>query len=310
MIIVMGVFAVDFVFQTPEIPIWTKTQIGSGFSIGPGGKGSNQAIAVARLGAEVEFIAKIGADYYGSMARGIYQTEGVGTRFLQESAELPTGSAAIIVHAVEKENAIIIVPGAAATLTTAEIDTAAAEIGQAAAFVTQLETPLPLVRHALSLAKAAGVRTILNPAPVPEGPVSDALWEIIRLADILTPNEKEASELTGLPVTTPEEAEAAADALIAQGAGAVIITLGEKGALLRQNGETVMVPAVRAGAVVDTTGAGDSFNAGVAVALSEGRSMVEALRFACAVAGLKVTRAGAGAGMPRRHEVDALLASG
>jgi ribokinase len=310
MIIVMGVFAVDFVFQTPAIPVWTKTQIGSGFSIGPGGKGSNQAIASARLGAPVEFIAKIGQDHYGAMARGIYQTEGVGTRFLQESADLPTGSAAIIVHAEKKENAIIIVPSASATLSTAEIDEAAEEIGRAAVFLTQLETPLPLVRHALAIARAKGVRTILNPAPVPEGPVSDALWEIIRLADIITPNEKEASELTGLPVTTPAEAEAAADALIARGAGAVIITLGEKGALLRQDGETTVVPAVKAGAVIDTTGAGDSFNAGIAVALSEGRSMAEALRFACAVAGLKVTRAGAGAGMPKRAEVDALLSQG
>ncbi|MCB8874413.1 ribokinase [Acidisoma silvae] len=310
MIIVMGVFAVDFVFQTPDIPVWTKTQIGSGFSIGPGGKGSNQAIATARLGAPVEFIAKIGTDHYGAMARGIYQTEGVGTRFLQQSADLPTGSAAIIVHAETRENAIIIVPGAAATLTTGEIAQAADEIGKADAFITQLETPLPLVTHALTIARRAGVRTILNPAPVPEGPVSDELWDIIRLSDILTPNEKEASELTGLPVTNAAEAEAAADALIARGAGAVIITLGEKGALLRHNGETVMVPAVRAGAVVDTTGAGDSFNAGIAVALSEGLALPEALRFACAVAGLKVTRAGAGAGMPKRAEVDALLAQG
>jgi len=145
--------------------------------------------------------------------------------------------------------------------------------------------------------------TMLNPAPA--AALSD---EILGLVDILTPNETEAAMLSGLPVTDTAEAEAAADALIARGAGAVVITLGEKGALLRKDGQTVLAMAVKAGPVVDTTGAGDSFNAGIAVALSEGKTLAEALGFACAVAGLKVTRAGAGAGMPKRAEVEALLA--
>lgn len=305
MIVVMGIFAADLIFHTPKLPAWTETVIGSGFAIGPGGKGSNQAIATARLGAPVEFLAKTGRDNFGDMARGIYAREGVGTRFLQESADLPTGAAAIIIDDKAAENAIIVVPGAAAALTTAEIDEAAEVIGSAAVFLTQLETPLPLVVHALRLARAKGVTTILNPAPA-----TALSAEILALVDILTPNETEAAMLSGLPVTNTAEAEAAADALIARGAGSVVITLGEKGALLRRNGETVLAPAVKAGKLVDTTGAGDSFNAGIAVALSEGRSMAEALRFACAVAGLKVTRAGAGAGMPHRAEVDALLAAG
>ena len=305
MIVVMGIFAADLIFHTPKLPAWTETVIGSGFAIGPGGKGSNQAIATARLGAPVEFLAKTGRDNFGDMARGIYAREGVGTRFLQESADLPTGAAAIIIDDKAAENAIIVVPGAAAALTTAEIDEAAEVIGSAAVFLTQLETPLPLVVHALRLARAKGVTTILNPAPA-----AALSGEVLSLVDILTPNETEAAMLSGLPVTNTAEAEAAADALIARGAGSVVITLGEKGALLRKNGETVLAPAVKAGKLVDTTGAGDSFNAGVAVALSEGRSMAEALRFACAVAGLKVTRAGAGAGMPHRAEVDALLAAG
>lgn len=305
MIVVMGIFAADLIFHTPKLPAWTETVIGSGFAIGPGGKGSNQAIATARLGAPVEFLAKTGRDNFGDMARGIYAREGVGTRFLQESADLPTGAAAIIIDDKAAENAIIVVPGAAAALTTAEIDEAAEVIGSAAVFLTQLETPLPLVVHALRLARAKGVTTILNPAPA-----TALSAEILALVDILTPNETEAAMLSGLPVTNTAEAEAAADALIARGAGSVVITLGEKGALLRRNGQTVLAPAVKAGKLVDTTGAGDSFNAGIAVALSEGRSMAEALRFACAVAGLKVTRAGAGAGMPHRAEVDALLAAG
>jgi ribokinase len=305
MITIMGIFAADLVFHTPKLPAWGETVLGSGFGIGPGGKGSNQAIAVARLGAPIEFLAKIGRDDFGTMARGIYAKEGVGTRFLQESADLPTGSAAIIVDDKAGENAIIVVPGASAALTTAEIDAAAEALDKSAVFITQLETPVHLVLHALRRARAAGVTTMLNPAPA--AALSD---EILGLADIVTPNESEAALLSGLPVATAAEAEAAADALIARGAGTVIVTLGEKGALLRQKGETTLVPAVKAGTIVDTTGAGDSFNAGVAVALSEGKSMAEALRFACAVAGLKVTRQGAGAGMPTRAEVDALLARG
>jgi ribokinase len=132
--------------------------------------------------------------------------------------------------------------------------------------------------------------------------------DLLALVDILTPNETEAAMLSGLPVTSPEEAERAADALIARGAGAVVITMGAAGALLRRDGRTVLVRAVKAGPVVDTTGAGDSFNGGIAVALSEGKTLEQAIGFACAVAGLKVTRAGAGAGMPLRAEVDALLA--
>lgn len=303
MITVMGIFAADLVFHTPKLPAWGETVMGRSFGIGPGGKGSNQAIATARLGAPVEFLAKIGRDDFGAMARGIYAREGVGTRFLHESADQSTGSAAIIIDAEAGENAIIVVPGAAAALTAAEIDAAAPAIGASAVFLTQLETPLSLAVHALRAARAAGTTTILNPAPA--AALSD---EVLSLVDILTPNETEAAMLSGLPVTNQQEAEAAADALIARGAGAVIVTLGDKGALLRKDGQTVLAPVVKAGPVVDTTGAGDSFNAGIAVALSEGKALPEALTFACAVAGLKVTKAGAGAGMPMRAEVDALLA--
>jgi ribokinase len=302
MIVVMGIFAADLTFLTPRLPAWTETVLGSGFRIGPGGKGSNQAIAIARLGAPVQFLAKIGRDEFGAMARGIYEMEGVGTGFLFESADAPTGAAAILIDDKAGENAIIVVPGAAAMLSTAEIDLAGEVIGRSALFLTQLEVPLPLVAHGLAEARRRGVTTILNPAPA--FPLGD---DLLRLVDILTPNETEAAMLSGLPVTTPEEAERAADALIARGAGAVVVTMGAAGALLRRGGRTVMVAAVRAGPVVDTTGAGDSFNGAIAVALSEGKTVEAAIGFACAVAGLKVTRAGAGAGMPMRAEVDALM---
>jgi ribokinase len=303
MIVVMGIFAADLTFLTPKLPSWAETVLGTGFRIGPGGKGSNQAIAIARLDAAVQFLGKIGRDEFGAMARGIYETEGVGTGFLFESTDAPTGAAAILIDEKAGENAIIVVPGAAAMLSTAEIDLAGEVIGRSAVFLTQLEVPLPLVAHGLAVARRRGVTTILNPAPA--FPLSD---DLLRLVDILTPNETEAAMLSGLPVTTPEEAERAADALIARGAGAVVITMGAAGALLRKDGRSVTVRAVRAGPVVDTTGAGDSFNGAIAVALSEGKTLEEAIGFACAVAGLKVTRAGAGAGMPRRAEVDALMA--
>jgi ribokinase len=302
MIVVMGIFAADLTFLTPKLPAWSETVMGSGFRIGPGGKGSNQAIAIARLAAPVQLLAKIGQDEFGAMARRVYETEGVGTDFLYESLDQPTGTAAIIIDDAHGENAIIVVPGAAATLTEAEIDMAGGEIGGAAVFLTQLETPMPTVLQGLTEARRRGVTTILNPAPA--FPLTDAL---LRLVDILTPNETEAAMLSGLPVGNVAEAERAADVLIARGAGAVVITMGAAGALLRQNGQTITVPAVKAGPVIDTTGAGDSFNGAIAVALSEGRTLPEALGFACAVAGLKVTRAGAGAGMPHRAEVDALL---
>ncbi|WP_284943722.1 ribokinase [Acidisoma cladoniae] len=302
MIVVMGIFAADLTFLTPKLPAWSETVMGSGFRIGPGGKGSNQAIAIARLAAPVQLLAKIGRDEFGAMARRVYETEGVGTDFLYESADQPTGTAAIIIDDAQGENAIIVVPGAAAALTEAEIDRAGDAIGSAVVFLTQLETPMATVLQGLTEARRRGVTTILNPAPA--FPLTD---EVLRLVDILTPNETEAAMLSGLPVGNAAEAARAADVLIARGAGAVVITMGAAGALLRQNGQTITVPAVKAGPVIDTTGAGDSFNGAIAVALSEGRTLAEALGFACAVAGLKVTRAGAGAGMPHRAEVDALL---
>ena len=171
--------------------------------------------------------------------------------------------------------------------------------------MTQLEQPIPAARRGLEIARAAGVTTILNPAPA--AALDDAM---LALCDYITPNETEAETLTGLPVTTLAEAEAAGDALMARGVGAVIITLGARGALYRDRARSVHVPVISAGPVVETTGAGDAFNGGFAVALSEGRDVIEAVRFGTATAGISVTRAGAAAAMPLRDEIDALLARG
>lgn len=297
----MGIFVADLAFHTPRLPTWGETVLGSRFSIGPGGKGSNQAVAAARLGACVSFISKIGRDAFGELARRTYAEEGIDTQFLYESSDSATGAATILVHESKGENAIVVVPGACNELTPSEIDRARDHLEKSAVFLTQLEQPVALAEHALKLARSLGVTTILNPAPAADLPES-----LYALCDYLTPNESEAASLTKLPVETDEQAERAAEALLSRGARSVIVTLGERGALVKNLRVTTHVPAVNAGPVIETTGAGDAFAGGLAVALAEGREIVEATRFACAVAGISVTRPGTAPSMPHRTEVDKL----
>ena len=302
-ITIMGIFVADVAFRTPVLPVWGQTILGLDFKLGPGGKGSNQTVAAARLGGNVTFICKIGDDAFGSMAKKMYAQEKVDTRFLVSSSEHTTGAAAIIVDNASGNNAIIVTPGAANALTTSEIDAAREQIRKSAVFMTQLELPLPTVQYGLELARELGVQTILNPAPACA--LSDSL---LQLCDFLTPNETEAEELTGQRIVSIEDAERAADILLARGVQTVILTLGPRGALVKNKQLLHHVPAVEAGPVIDTTGAGDAFNGGFAIALSEGQSIVEAARFGCAVAGISVTRHGTAPSMPTRAELDALVA--
>lgn len=299
---VMGIFALDVAFRTPRLPVWGETVVGSGLQIGPGGKGSNQAVAAARLGAKTTFLSKIGADAFGEIALQTYREAGVNTDFLLRAEEAATGAAAILVQEDSGENAIVVCPGAAELLTREEIDRAAERIAASACFLTQFELPIARVEYGLSLARRRGVRTILNPAP--GLPCPDAL---LGLCDYVTPNEVEAEALTGMRVATLENAETAASELLRRGARHVVITLGAQGALAKSAAVTQHVPAVDAGRVVDTTGAGDAFSAGFAVALAENKDFVAAVRFGCAVAGISVTRNGTSPSMPQRQEVDALL---
>ena len=301
---VMGIFALDVAFRTPRLPVWGETVVGSGLQMGPGGKGSNQAVAAARLGAETTFLSKIGADAFGEIALQIYRDTGVNTDFLVRAENEATGAAAILVQEDSGENAIVVCPGAAGALTKDEIDRAGDRIAASSCFLTQFELPIVLVEYALALARRKGVRTILNPAP--GLPCPDAL---LALCDYVTPNEREAEALTGIRVATLVEAEAAAEELLRRGAGHAVITLGARGALVKSQGITEHVAAFEAGSVVDTTGAGDAFNAGFAVALGEGKGLAAAARFGCATAGISVTRHGTSRSMPRREEVDALLSS-
>ncbi len=298
----LGSFIADVTVRTPELPRWGESVFGSGFSIGAGGKGSNQAVAAARLGGRASFISKLGRDAFAELARSTWRTEGVDTAFCTESSRYPTGAATVLVHADHGENAIVVDPGAGMQLTADDVEAAAGRIAESRVFVSQLEVPVPVVTRALTIARATGVTTILNPAPAL--PIGD---DVLALADYLTPNETEAAALAGLPVDSLEEADAAAAALLARGSRCVIITLGARGALVKSAAQTVHIPAVSAGPVVETTGAGDAFNGALAVALSEGMDVVRAARFACAAAGIAVTRAGTSASMATRAELDALL---
>lgn len=301
-IAILGTFVADLAFRTPRLPGWGKTVVGDSFKLGPGGKGSNQAVAAARLGGAVTFVSKLGRDAFATLARQTYAAEGIDARFVFESATVATGAAGILVDAASSENAIIVYPGAPLDLTAAEIDQARPAIAGAAVFMTNLELPLPLVLHGLRLARAAGVATVLNPAPA--APVPD---EVFPLCDYITPNQSEAAGLTGIAVATLADAARAADRLIMRGAGNVVLTLGGRGAFVRTAGLARHTPAIAAGTVVDTTGAGDAFCGAFAIALAEGRDPVAAARFGCAAAGLKVTRWGTAPAMPRRAEVEALL---
>ena len=294
---VLGAFCADATYRGSRQPRMGETVLMTSFALGPGGKGSNQAVACGRLGAPTRFISRLGDDAFADLAERTWRDAGVEAHAPRDGASY-TGSAGIFVDDTSGDNAIGVAPGAANELTVEHVEAARMAIESASVFVSQLETPLEATQRAFEIARAAGVITILNPAPAAELP--DAL---VALCDWLTPNESEAETLTGVPVHDDGGAERAARALMERGAGGAVITLGERGALVCTADGATHVPAQASGPVVETTGAGDAFNGGFAVALSEGQSPVEAARFGCAVAGMSVTRFGAAASMPTRDEI-------
>jgi ribokinase len=300
-VVILGVFVADTAYRAPRQPRLGETIMGESFALGPGGKGSNQAVAAAMAGAETHFITRLGRDPFADMALATWARAGVRPAVTHHD-ESYTGAAYIFIEAATGNNAIIVSPGVAGTISAADIEARADLIAGASVFVTQLEQPMPAALRALQIARGAGVRTVLNPAPA--APLTD---EMLALCDVVTPNESEASALTGIEVASVESAEAAARALRARGVGTAIITLGEKGALYHDGARSVHVPPFNAGPVVETTGAGDAFNGGFAAALSEGADPVAAVRFGCATAGISVTRAGTAPAMPSRAEIEALV---
>ena len=300
-IVILGIFVADTAFRADRAPRPGETLIGNSFAQSPGGKGSNQAVAAARLGADVTLISTLGRDAFAMLARETWTAAGVTARVV-ESVDGATGAAFILVEEGSGENAIVLFPGAGATITPADVEAEAATIKTATVFMTQLEQPLAAAASGLKIARAAGVQTILNPAP------AMALSKgILALCDFVTPNETEAELLTGIAVETLDDARRAGEVFLAQGVSAAVITLGARGAALCTSEDFVHVPAVEAGAVVDATGAGDAFCGAFATAIANGVEIVDAVRTGCVVAGLSVTRPGTADSMPSAGEVAAVL---
>ena len=300
---ILGIYVADLVFFGKKIPVEGETVLGNNFVIGPGGKGSNQAVAAAKAGVKTYFISKIGDDQFGQMATKIYDEAKVDYSNVIISKEYSTGAAAIMVNEVSGANAINVFPGAAGAITNADIDKAENAIKNSKIFLTQLEAPKDTVLYAVKKAKELGVQTILNPAPAAE--IDKSIFPYV---DYFTPNETEASFYVDHPVETHDDARKAASILLDMGIKNVIITLGEKGAYFANSNETFSSPIANlSNPVVDTTGAGDAFNAGFAVALTENQSIKEAISFASATAGLSTTKIGTANSMPFREEIDKIL---
>jgi ribokinase len=300
-IVVLGVFVADTAYRADRQPRMGETIMGQSFALGPGGKGSNQAVAAGMAGTSVGIITKLGRDPFADMALATWKKAGV-TSLATQHGESYTGAAYIFVDDATGDNAIIVCPGVAASISRSDIDLNVQTIQACKVFLTQLEQPLDAAEYALTCAKEAGAITILNPAPAAEMPAS-----MIALCDYVTPNETEAEALTGIAVRSPEDAIEAAQSLLGKGAGAAIITLGENGCLFYDGTTPVHIPAFNAGPVVETTGAGDAFNGGLAAALARGMVPLDAIRFGTATAAISVTRPGTAPSMPARSEIEALL---
>jgi ribokinase len=286
----------DLVVKSPRIPIPGETILGGQFLMVPGGKGANQAVAIARLGAHVCFVARLGDDVFGHRSLENFRKEGLDTRHVVLTPDVPSGVAIIAVDAAGN-NAIVVAPGANARLSPDDIYRAQSDICSAAAVVAQLEIPIATVQCIAELTHRAGVPFILNPAPAQE--LSPALLSMVR---ILTPNETEAQILTGVEVVDPESAAEAAMRLLDRGVKAVIVTMGARGFLLADGRKIEFIRAPKVDAV-DTTAAGDAFTASLAVGFGQGHDLRNSAIFASRAAAISVTRMGAQPSMPTLQEV-------
>ena len=295
-IIVIGSSNTDLAIKTIRIPEPGETVMGGTFMMTAGGKGANQAVAVARLGGDVAFVTKVGDDMFGDESRARYVKEGLPEKFLLVEKGTPSGVALITVDA-KGENCIVVAPGANNALTCADVDAVRDEIAAADYLLLQLEIPMEVVEHAAEVAVANGTKVILNPAPAAE--LSKTLIESLYL---ITPNRTECQLLSGVAIANEADAEAAAGKLMEMGVKNVIVTLGSKGSLVRTAEGCTVVEACRVESV-DTTAAGDVFNGALCVALSEGKDLVEATRFASRASAISVTRMGAQSSVPYRAEL-------
>ena len=299
---VVGSYVTDLMSRTPHMPRVGETVLGGPFKMGPGGKGGNQAVAAARQGSTVYMVTKVGDDEFGAYARASFEKDGIDTRYVFVDPTESTGAALIAVDD-NGDNMIVVALGACGTLTTAEVAQASEAIKSSAVVLLQLETSNEAVKATVALAKHYGVPVILNPAPYHEFP-----REILQDVSYITPNETEAYGLTGIQVDDEASALKAAQAIYAMGVPQVLITLGKKGCFYYNGGESgKLYPGFEVQAV-DTTGAGDAFNGGLAHALAAGQGLEDAIIYANAVAALSVTKVGTAPAMPTKHEVEAFLA--
>jgi ribokinase len=299
-IVVLGSSNTDMIIQLPRIPRPGETLLGGRFTMAAGGKGANQAVAAARAGGRVQFIARVGNDMFGTRALEAYSADRIDASHVYIDSEEPSGTALIFV-AESGENSIGVAPGANARLSTADVEKCRGVLESADILLMQLETSLESVAAAAAIAKSATI--ILNPAPA--APVPPGL--LARIA-LLTPNESEAEVLTGIPIADDDALHRAADMLLGFGPRTVLITLGARGALLASREAREIVPGFEVDAV-DSTAAGDVFNGALAVAVAEGLEIRSAVRFAHAAAALTVTRLGAQPSIPGRDEIDRFLRS-
>ena len=297
---VFGIFVADISFVGKRIPTVGESMIGSKYNISPGGKGCNQATAIAKLGGKVSFISKIGKDAYGDMAIKILSENKIETSAVDIDPKLQTGVAGIMLDETTGKNAINVIVGAPATLTLKDLEKHLNIINKSEIFLTQLETPVDVTLECLKKAKENNVLTILNPAPAAK--IDNQFFKYV---DYFTPNETEAEFYTDIKILNNEDAKKAAKALIQKGLNKIIITLGEKGLFYTDGKEEIFIEATKVKAI-DTIGAGDAFNGGFAYALLQKKPIKEALIFANKVAGLSTTKQGAGNAMPSLEEVNKL----
>lgn len=294
---VLGIFVADISFLGDKIPSVGETIIGKKYNIGPGGKGCNQAIAIARLGGKVNFISKIGKDEYGKLALDTLEENNIDTKQIIQAEGLQTGVAGIMINSKNGKNAINVITGAPSTFCLKDLEDKIEIIKKSKIFLTQLEIPKKITLHCLKEAKKNNVLTILNPAPA-----SKLHEEFFDYIDFFTPNETEAEFYTGIKINNEKDAKIASKKLLKKGIKKIVITLGEKGLYYSDGKNNLFLKANKVKAI-DTTGAGDAFNGGLALALSQEKEIIESLKFANKVAGLSTTKIGAGNSMPFLKEI-------
>ncbi|MBQ1953586.1 MAG: ribokinase [Alistipes sp.] len=301
-IVVIGSTNTDMVVKASHLPAGGETVLGGEFLMNAGGKGANQAVAAARYGNRVVFVAKTGNDLFGERVRSSLREDDIVTDYVSIDPLHPSGVALITIDA-RAENCIVVASGANMYLSTADVDAAREEISAADVVLMQLESPIETVTYAARMAAEAGVKVVLNPAPAPDKPLPE---ELMRSLYLITPNRSEASRLSGIEVKDMESAREAAKAILDRGPQSVIITLGGDGSLVYDGQEFTFIEATKVEAV-DTTAAGDTFNGVLATMVAEGRNLIDAAREASLAAAISVTRMGAQPAAPTRAEVAAVM---